>query len=124
MMRYIITAIISIVSSISNIAESQSVLRGKITDIGTGDPIAGAYIIYGKHLGTTSDGKGYYNIAIDPGRVSVTFQSIGYESITKELIIGANDTLNLNIGLVMKILEIDQVVISADKIEKRVAELT
>ena len=78
----------------------------------------------GNNLGTTSDEKGYYNTIINPGRVSVTFQSIGYEPITKELIIGANDTLTLNIGLVMKILEIDQVVISADKIEKRVAELT
>lgn len=123
-MRNIIAAIIFLISSISNIAESQGVLRGKVTDKSTGDPIPGAYIIYGKNLGTTSDEKGYYNTIINPGRVSVTFQSIGYESITKEMNIGANDTLILNIGLVMKILEIDQVVISADKIEKRVAELT
>lgn len=123
-MRYIITTIIFIVSSVSNIAEGQGVLRGKVTDKSTGEPIFGAYIIYGKHLGTTSDEKGYYNAIINPGKLSVTFQSIGYESITKDLIIGANDTLILNIGLVMKILEIDQVVISADKIEKRVAELT
>jgi len=124
MIRYIITAIIFLVSSISNIAEGQGVIRGRITDKGTGDPIIGAYIIYGKHLGTASDEKGYYNAIINAGKLSVTFQSIGYESVTKEVTISANDTLVLNIELAMKILEIDQVVISADKIEKRVAELT
>jgi len=124
MMRYIITAIIFLVSSISNIAEGQGVIRGRITDKGTGDPIIGAYIIYGKHLGTASDEKGYYNAVINAGKLSVTFQSIGYESVTKEVTLSANDTLVLNIELAMKILEIDQVVISADKIEKRVAELT
>jgi outer membrane receptor protein involved in Fe transport len=124
MMRYIIAAIFFLVFSISNIAEGQGVIRGRITEKGTGDPIFGAYIIYGKHLGTSSDENGFYNTNTSPGKLSVTFQSIGYESVTKELTIRANDTLILNIELVMKILEIDQVVISADKIEKRVAELT
>jgi outer membrane receptor protein involved in Fe transport len=124
MMRYIITAIIFFVSSIAYIAESQGVVRGKITDKSTGDPVPGAYVLYGKHLGTTSDTKGRYMINISNGKQTITFQFTGYESISKELNIPANDTLELNIELEMKIREIDQIVVSADKIEKRVAELS
>ena len=124
MMRYIITAIIFLFSSFLNIADGQSVIRGRITDKGTGDPITGAYIIYGKYLGTTSDNEGYYIFNSGAVKQSVTFQFAGYESITKEVVSPANDTLVLNIELEMKILEIDQVVISADKIEERIAELT
>ena len=124
MIRYIITAIIIFVSSISNIAEGQGVIRGRITDKDTGDPINGAYIIYGKYLGTTSDNAGYYIFNSGTGKQAITFQFAGYESVTKEVASLTNDTLILNIELEMKILEIDQVVISADKIEERVAELT
>jgi outer membrane receptor protein involved in Fe transport len=124
MMRYIITAIIFFVSSIAYIAESQGVVRGKITDKNTGEPVPGAYILYGKHLGTTSDANGFYSINLNTGKQSVTFQFTGYESISIEPIIPANDTLELNIEMEMKIREIDQIVVSADKIEKRVAELS
>jgi len=124
MMRYIITAIIYFVSSIAYIAESQGVVRGKITDKGTGDPVQGAYIIYGKHLGTTSDANGFYSINPSTGKQSVTFQFTGYEPVSRELTIQANDTLELNVELEMKIREIDQIFVSADKIEKRVAELS
>ncbi len=56
--------------------------------------------------------------------MSITFQLIGYESVTKEVIFSTNDTVELNIGMEMKTLDIDQIVISADKIEKRIAELS
>jgi iron complex outermembrane receptor protein len=124
MMRYIITAIILLFTSILNSAESNSIIRGRITDKNSREPLAGVYIIYGRQLGTTSDEKGFYQINTSSGRLSVTFQFIGYESVSKEITIRPNDTLELNIELEMKIREIDQIVVSADKIEKRVAELS
>jgi outer membrane receptor protein involved in Fe transport len=124
MMRYIITAIILLFTSIVNSAENNSIIRGRITDKNSREPLAGVYIIYGKQLGTTSDEKGFYQINTGSGKLSVTFQFIGYEPVTKEITIRSNDTLELNITLEMKIREIDQIVVSADKIEKRVAELS
>jgi outer membrane cobalamin receptor len=124
MMRYIITAIILLFTSIVNSAENNGIIRGRITDKNSREPLAGVYIIYGRQLGTTSDEKGFYQINTGSGRLSVTFQFIGYESVTKEITIRSNDTLELNIELEMKIREIDQIVVSADKIEKRVAELS
>ena len=122
MIRCIITAIIFLIGSGAYSADNKSIIRGIITDKNSREPLAGVYVIYGRNAGTISDEKGFYKIATDLEKLSVTFQLIGYESITKDIIIGANDTLELNVELEMKIREIDQIVVSADKIEKRVAE--
>ena len=124
MMRYIITAIILLFASIVNSAENGSIIRGRITDKNSHEPLAGVYVLYGRQLGTTSDEKGRYQINTGSGKLTIIFQFIGYESVTKEITIHSNDTVDLNIELEMKIREIDQIVVSADKIEKRVAELS
>jgi iron complex outermembrane receptor protein len=124
MMRSVITAIILLVSQIANSAENNGIIRGRVIDINSRDALAGVYVIYGRHLGTTTDENGFYNISTSAEKASITFQFIGYESVTKEVIVRPNDTTVLNIELEMKIREIDQIVISADKIEKRVAELS
>jgi outer membrane cobalamin receptor len=124
MMRYIITAITLLVSSALNSAEINSVVRGKVIDNNTREPLAGVYVIYGKHLGTTSDNNGFYLIKTSSEKLTILFQFIGYESVTKDITLGSNDTVELNIELEMKIREIDQIVVSANKTEQKVAELT
>jgi outer membrane cobalamin receptor len=124
MMRYIITAALLLISSVLNSAENNCIIRGRITDKNSHEPLAGVYVLYGRQTGTTSDEKGLYQFSTAPGKLSVTFQFIGYESVTKELTARSNDTVDLDVELEMKIREIDQIVVSADKIEKRVAELS
>jgi outer membrane receptor protein involved in Fe transport len=124
MMRYIITAIILLLASSVYSAQDTGIIRGKITDKNSHEPLAGVYVIYGKHLGTTSDENGFYNIIAGSGKLPVTFQFIGYESVTKEITVRSGETFELNIELEMKIREIDQIVVSADKIEKKIAELS
>jgi hypothetical protein len=124
MMRHIIIAFLLLISPGVHSAEINGIIRGQITDKNTREPLAGVYVIYGRQLGTTSDDKGNYQFSTASGKLSVTFQFIGYESVTKEITARPNDTVELNIELAMKIREIDQIVVSADKIEKRVAELS
>lgn len=124
MMGHIIAAILLLSVSTVCSAQDKSTIRGIITDKNSHESLIGVYVIYGKHLGTTSDVKGFYSINTGDIKVSITFQIIGYESVTKEVIISPNDTVELNIGMEMKTLEIDQIVISADKVEKRIAELS
>jgi len=124
MMRCFITAVILLFSSTLGGAEINSIIKGRITDKNTGEPLIGVYVIYGRNLGTTSDENGFYQIHTSSGKLSITFQFVGYEPITKEVTIQPDYTLELNIELEMKIREIDQIVVSADKIEKRVAELS
>jgi hypothetical protein len=124
MMRYIITAILLLFSSIAYNAENKSIIRGRITDKNTREPLAGVYVIYGRQLGTTSDEKGLYQFSSSSEKLSIIFQFIGYVSVTKEITVRSRDTVEMDIELEMKIREIDQIVVSADKIEKRVAELS
>jgi outer membrane receptor protein involved in Fe transport len=123
-MRTIIAVIILINASVLNGAEYDGIIKGRITDSNTSEPLAGVYVLYGKQTGTTSDKDGLYLIRTSSQKLTITFQSLGYESVTKEVTIGSNDTLELNIALQMKVSEIDQVVVSADKTEKRIAELS
>jgi len=123
-MRLIIAAILLLAASVVCSAQDKSTIRGIITDKNSHESLIGVYVIYGKYLGTTSDVKGFYSFNTDEKKVSITFQLIGYESVTKEVIFSTNDTVELNIGMEMKTLDIDQIVISADKIEKRIAELS
>ena len=123
-MRTILAVIILINASLLNGAEYEGIVKGRITDRNTSEPLAGVYVLYGKQSGTSSDKDGYYLIKTNSEKITITFQSIGYVSVTRDLSIGSNDTIELNIELEMKVSEIDQVVISADKTEKRIAELS
>lgn len=119
----LITIFLLFFSLLSN-AETGGTLKGKIVDRNTGEPLTGVYVLYGKNLGTTSDKDGMYLIENVSGRLDISFQLMGYEAVSTEVFVGENETRELNIGLEMKVLEIDQIVISANKTEQKIAELT
>ncbi|MCX6326986.1 MAG: TonB-dependent receptor [Bacteroidia bacterium] len=124
MMRYILIVIIFSVSFSLNGSDISGIVKGKVVDNSTGEPLPGVYVIYGKNLGTTTDKNGLYIIITDFEKLRITFQFVGYESITKEIVIKSNETTELDVGLEMKIREIDQIVVSANKTDQKVAELT
>ena len=99
-------------------------IKGRVTDKNTGDPLPGAYIIYGKQSGTITDKDGRYQITTTAPKLEITFQLIGYESYTKEATPGTDAVTELDVSLEMKVSQIGQVVISANKTEQKVAELT
>ncbi len=123
-MRYLLTSALLLYGLISNAADINGTVRGKVFDKNTQEPLAGVYVIYGKNLGTTTDQEGLYLIKTVPGKLTISFQFIGYGSVTEEVIVTENDTIELNVGLEMKVREIDQIVISANKNEQKIAELT
>ena len=123
-MRYIFVPILLFAFSLLSGADTNSILRGRVTDSRTNDPLSGVYVIYGKNLGKITDENGNFVIITNSEKLRVTFQFIGYESITREFIIPPGDTVMAEIQLEMKIREIDQVVISANRTEQKIAELT
>jgi outer membrane cobalamin receptor len=122
-MRYLLTAALLLSGFILNAADIDGIVRGKVYDKNTLEPLAGVYVIYGRNLGTTTGQDGLYLIKTTSGRITVSFQFIGYSTVTQEVNVPENDTVELNVGLQMKVREIDQIVISANKNEQKIAEL-
>ena len=123
-MRYHFFVIILILSLFSNKAGGQGIVRGKVFDINSLERLTGVYVIYGKNTGTTSDKDGNFQIKTDTGRFNIIFKSIGYKSVTKQVYLRAGQTVELITGLETETQPINQVVVSADRIEQKVAELT
>ena len=80
-------------------------ISGKITDKGKNSPLIGANIIITQtQKGTSADEEGYFNLLnVSPGKYSVRFMMIGYESVTVEdVIVSVNRTTSLDIKMKQK----------------------
>ncbi|MCJ7447594.1 MAG: TonB-dependent receptor [Bacteroidales bacterium] len=123
-MRCILTALGLLLSFVLNASDFDGIVKGKVFDKNTGEPLPGVYVVYGKNLGTTTNAEGSYTLKTSQGKLNITFQFVGYESVTREIFVNDNETIELNIGLEMRVREIDQVVVSANRTEQRIAELS
>lgn len=108
----------------TNIKANPGFVYGKIFDAENNMPLVGANIIYGKNQGSISDEQGNYRLNLNAGQWTISFQYIGYISETKHLNLKSGDSLLLNIGLTPAVNEIDQIVISANKAEQKLSDLT
>ena len=105
-------------------ADSTGIVRGRVTDLNTGDPLVSATIIFGRSQGAITDNEGNFFFRTTAGHIQATFQYVGYKSVTKHFLLNEGETIELNIELEYEIAEIDQIVISANKAEQRMSELT
>lgn len=124
MIRSLIAALFITGAALPGNAQTGVTVSGTITDFHTREPLAGVYVVYGRQLGTISDEKGFYSFITTERRVTVSFRFIGYEPAIREINLSQGEPVRLDIGMEMKLREIDQIVVSADRIEKRVAELS
>ena len=95
------------------LAISQNKLTGTITDAKTHEPLMGVNV-YSQtlHIGTTSDFNGKYILKNIPlGKHTITFEFLGYKTITKTLIF-SNNPIKLNIVLNPSVLEMDEIIVS------------
>lgn len=123
-MRYLLAALAFLFSIASDAAEPQGTIRGRVSDKVTHEPLAGVYVLYGRNMGVSTAGDGTYIIETAAGRISITFQYVGYQSVTKEITISGGEEVQLDVELSASIREIDQVVISANRTEQRISDLS
>lgn len=93
-------------------------LVGKITDAQTGEPLIGAnVVIAGTNLGAAADLSGNYVIPrIQPAVYSVTASIIGYaKTVALDVEIIIDRTTELNFKLKNESVQLEQVIITADK---------
>ena len=86
----------------------QVAVRGKITDAGNGQPMAGVNVIVkGTHSGTISDMDGNYSINLESGSQVLVFSFIGYR--TEEIIAGSQ--LNIDVPMVQDVVNLGEIVV-------------
>ncbi|TVQ15608.1 MAG: TonB-dependent receptor [Bacteroidetes bacterium] len=101
-----------------------AVVEGTVTDAHTREPLPGASVLFDRNQGTVSNADGFYRFSRPSGKVIVRFQYMGYKSTGREITLAAGDTITLDMALEPDITQIDQVVVSAGRVEQRVAEST
>ena len=104
--------------------EGQTIVSGRVTDSQTGESLAGVYVIWGKGSGTSTDNDGHFSFTSDEGTRTIVFRYIGYKSLTEVLDITAGNNLVLDIKLEQEAQSLDQVVVSADRMEQKRSDLT
>lgn len=105
---------------LSSLIYSQQTIRGKITDSETGMPLPYSTVILLKDSsfvsGATSDSVGNFRLVADPGRYTIRFSTIGYESgQIKDLTVTAGKESILNLEMSEESEKMDEVVIVADQ---------
>ena len=103
-------------------AQAQTTITGKVTEAGTGDPLAGVNILVkGRVVGTISDANGRFNLrANDNPPITLVFSFIGYAS--KEVQITQANVSDLNIELEEQTLLGQEIVVSASRVEESIME--
>ncbi|HEC44865.1 MAG TPA: TonB-dependent receptor [Bacteroides sp.] len=121
-MKYL--AIIAFLVLAGNIRSQDMVLiKGRIADSLSGDPLIGANIVTAGKKGTISDPSGNYNISVPDDPIVLTFQYLGYISKTRTVKPEGPDTVILNILLSRSTTPLDEIVISAGRYEQRLSEV-
>ncbi len=103
-------------------ADSQ--VRGVVLDRQTGETIPGVSILFGKSQGTITDDKGSFTFTTASGNQSIFFRMLGYKTLTRNISLKPGETTELTISLEQDVIQMDQVVVTASRIEQRIAELT
>jgi hypothetical protein len=89
-------------------------VRGKVIDANTKEPLPFVNIVFaGKNIGATTDYNGKYNIETQWASNKLQALFIGYESQTKDVIVGKSQVINFQ--LKSKSINLDEVVITSKK---------
>ena len=95
-MKKLIIAFVFLSQLIS--AQSKGIVKGNLTDgESNNEPLPFANVfIKGTSVGVTTDFDGNYSLSIDSGNHVLVFSFIGYETIEKQIVIKAGETLVVN----------------------------
>jgi hypothetical protein len=102
----------------------KGILSGNITDSKTNEELFGVTVSTGDSIGTTSDNHGHYQLELPTGKFTIEFSFLGYEKQQKTISVKEGETQILNILLISAVHDLDLVVVSASKYEKKITEET
>ncbi len=103
-----------------------ALLKGKVTDSSTKEPIPGASIFDATDnmVATVSDEEGNYSLAIAAGNHKITCSFLGMKSETTEIDFREAETVVYNFRLLSNARTLNVVVVSAGKFEQKIEDIT
>lgn len=105
-------------------AAQKGTLQGTVYDSSTELTIPYANIVkIGTLTGTYTNDNGDYSIELDVGSFDIKFSSLSYLDTTITVTISANEIVTLDIFLEPDMLLMDEIVVSADRVTRKVQEL-
>lgn len=95
-------------------AQNKITINGYVKDASNGEDIIGATIsIKEKNIAIATNPYGFYSISVEPGKYSISYSYLGYESQVKNIEISKNE--RIDIQLESKGKELKEVVVSSTK---------
>lgn len=112
MRRKVLLTISSVLFFLSFVAGQETIISGKVTDAGSGDPIPFANVIFkGTSIGATTDFDGNFKIKTNNPTDSVMASYIGYKSRTK--VVKKREAQVINFQLDEETTKLQEVVVKA-----------
>jgi len=99
------------------------IVKGRITDAGNGEPLAGVNIFYSHEHGVASGADGTYSITATAGKIRLQFRFIGYNTESRNLELRNGDVVELNIKMSEQAQMLNELVVSASRYEQRLADV-
>ena len=97
-------------------------ISGKITSDSEEDLIGVNVIIDGTTTGVSSDIDGNYSIEVPAGSVTLMFSYTGFETRRETVSVNTGGSVVLNVSLKEKVTQLNKLVVSGSRYEKRLAE--
>ncbi|MGA9120390.1 MAG: TonB-dependent receptor [Bacteroidota bacterium] len=96
------------------VAQETGIIKGRVFDKGTGDALPYANIvIVGTAIGAASDISGHFTLnAVPAGTHSLRVGYVGYETVTRDVTVNANSTLETEVGLSAQAIEGETIVVT------------
>jgi len=115
---YILLTFLSVVETLG-FCQPDNTLIGKITDLSSGEPLIGAVIkVNTTNSGTVTNEKGFYQLYLKNGEYELSISYIGYTPQNIHIIIP--ETKQLNIQLELTSLKVDEIVVTAKKLDENI----
>ena len=121
--KILIFSTLSILFS-SNVFAQNATLRGTLYDKEAKEPLISATVLNQNGTGTTTDFDGNYELILPVGKNIIEFSYVGYQTISKEIMLTANQVQELNIELDLETNLLQTATVTSGKYEKPLAETT
>ncbi|CAN5276216.1 TonB-dependent receptor [soil metagenome] len=103
-------------------AQQKYSISGYLKDSESGEDLIGASIYISQlNNGTTTNVYGFYSLSLPAGTYHITYSYMGYLSQTQEVELNSNKTLNIN--LAGERISLQEVIVSAEKMDKNVEDI-